>query len=65
MKNRKIPKKIQESIQLPTLCNLNPRSIYNKVDEFKEFIENEDIDVAFISESWERDDFPSRQSNRN
>ena len=38
------------------MCNLNPRSIYNKVDEFKAFIEHEEIDVAFISESWERDD---------
>ena len=34
--------------------NLNPRSIYNKVDEFCTFVEEEDIDIVFISESHER-----------
>ena len=40
---------------LPTICNLNPRSIYNKVHEFHEFVRNEEIDIIFMSESWERE----------
>ena len=38
---------------LPTICNMNPRSLYNKKKEFHAFIENMNIDVAFISETWE------------
>ena len=34
--------------------NLNPRSIYNKIDEFVTFVEEEDIDLIFMSESHER-----------
>ena len=34
--------------------NLNPRSIYNKLDEFVTFVEEEDIDLVFMSESHER-----------
>ena len=34
---------------------MNPRSIYNKVDEFHEFIKEESVDILFMSESWERE----------
>ena len=34
---------------------MNPRSVYNKIKEFHEFVRNEDIDVIFMSESWERE----------
>ena len=34
--------------------NVNPRSIYNKVEEFHTFVEEEEIDCVFMSESWER-----------
>ena len=44
-----------EALSLPTICNLNPRSVYNKVAEFHEFVKNEDIDIVFMSESWERE----------
>ena len=37
---------------------MNPRSIYNKVEEFHEFVEEEEIDCVFMSESWERPDQP-------
>ena len=40
---------------MPILCNMNPRSVYNKIKEFHEFVRNEDIDVIFMSESWERE----------
>ena len=34
--------------------NINPRSIYNKIDEFVTFVEEEEIDLVFMSESHER-----------
>ena len=40
---------------LPTICTLNPRLVYNKIDEFHEFVNSESIDIMFMSESWERD----------
>ena len=40
---------------MPTLCNLNPRSVYNKIDEFHALVKEEDVDVLFLSESWKRD----------
>ena len=46
---------IVEALSLPTFCNLNPRSVYNKVSEFHEFVKSEDIDILFMSESWERE----------
>ena len=46
---------------MPTICNLNPRSVYNKIDEFHTFVEEEEVDVIFISESWERDYLPLNQ----
>ena len=35
--------------------NLNPRSAMNKIEEIKTFIEEEDIDLAIISESHDRE----------
>ena len=29
--------------------------MYNKVAEFHEFVKSEDIDIVFMSESWERE----------
>ena len=34
---------------------MNPRSVYNKINEFHEFVKNESIDIVFMSESWERE----------
>ena len=39
---------------MPKLINLNPRSIYNKLDEFLTYVDEEEIDLVFISESYER-----------
>ena len=47
--------KVLEAMSLPIICNLNPRSVYNKIDEFHEFVNSESIDIVFMSESWERD----------
>ena len=46
--------KLVKALNLPTVMNVNPRSIYNKVDEFHAFVEEEEIDCVFMSESWER-----------
>ena len=49
--------KICQALSLPVLANINPRSLYNKLDEFHEFVENESVDILFLSESWERENF--------
>ena len=53
--NLKKSSKIYQALNLPTLCNINPRSVYNKLDEFHNFVEEEELDCIFMSESWERD----------
>ena len=46
---------IFQALSLPTVCNINPRSIYNSLDEFHDFVKEETIDAIFMSESWERE----------
>ena len=41
--------------------NLNPRSVYNKIDEFHTFVEQEEVDLIFMSESWERNNLTLEQ----
>ena len=41
--------------------NVNPCSVYNKVDEFHAFVEEEEIDCVFMSESWEGPGQPLEQ----
>ena len=48
--------KVFEALSLPKVLNLNPRSIYNKKNEFVTFVEEESVDLICISESWERED---------
>ena len=50
--------KTYQALNLPSLCNINPRSVYNKLDEFHSFVEEEELDCIFMSESWERDYLP-------
>ena len=44
-----------QAINLPKILNLNPRSIYNKVEEYVNFVKEEQVDLTCISESWERE----------
>ena len=44
-----------QSLNLPVIANINPRSVYNKVNEFHTLVEQEEIDVVFMSETWERE----------
>ena len=39
---------------MPTIANINPRSVYNKIDELHTFVLEEQVDLVFVSESWER-----------
>jgi hypothetical protein len=58
MKNLKVIKrsnKCMQALSLPTICNMNPRSVYNKANEFHTFVEQEEVDLLLMSESWERD----------
>ena len=50
--------KLLQAAQLPKILICNPRSVYNKVENLKTFIKEEDIDVAILSETWEREDQP-------
>ena len=49
---------ILQSMQLPVIMNINPRSIYNKTEEFYLLLEQYSADLIFISESWEHDHLP-------
>ena len=44
-----------QALDLPIVVNLNPRSVYNKIDEFHALVEEEDVDITFMSESWEKE----------
>ena len=57
-KNIKRSNKLLQALNLPTIMNVNPRSIYNKTEEFHTFVEEHSIDCVFMSESWERPDEP-------
>ena len=50
--------KLVQALALPVVINVNPRSIYNKVNEFHEFVKEELVDVVAMSESWERPEQP-------
>ena len=47
--------KVYQALNLPKVLNVNPRSIYNKVNEFVTFVDEEQIDLVCMSESWERE----------
>ena len=50
--------KVAQAMNLPKVLNLNPRSIYNKSDEFVTFVKEEEVDLICLSESWEREELP-------
>ena len=55
IKTIKRSNKCLEALELPTVINLNPRSVYNKVDEFHTLVSELAVDLVFMSESWERE----------
>ena len=50
--------KICQALILPKVLNINPRSIYNKKDEFVTFVKEEKVQLICISESWENKSLP-------
>ena len=48
-------------MELPTVMNLNPRSIYNKSEDFRVLLEQYSVDCVTMSESWERDNLSLSQ----
>ena len=52
---------VLQSINLPVIINLNPRSVYNKTEEFSLLLEQYSADVICVSESWERENMPLDQ----
>ena len=43
-------KNVFQALNLPKILNLNPRNAMNKLEQIKLFIEEEKIDLGFISE---------------
>ena len=41
--------------------NINPRSAYNCPENLALLVKEESIDVTFVSESWEQEDFTLEQ----
>ena len=48
---------VLESLELPIVMNINPRSMYNKTEEFHLLLDQYEADVICVSESWERDNY--------
>ena len=48
---------IVQAFDLPVIMNINPRSAMNKLDQLKTFIEEQNVDCAFVSESHDRKNF--------
>ena len=46
--------KVLEASSLPVVLNLNPRSLYNKQEEFCTLIEQTEAGLCCISETWDR-----------
>ena len=46
------------AVHLPSVMNINPRSIYNKVNEFLTLVEQYESDLICMSETWDRVTLP-------
>ena len=55
MKTIKRSNKNLQALDLPSVINLNPRSIYNKKNEFHTLVNELSVSLIFMSESWERE----------
>ena len=50
-----------QAINLPVVININPRSIYNKSEEFSLLLEQYSADLICMSESFERENRPLQE----
>ena len=55
LKTVKRSNKTLQALSLPTVINLNPRSVYNKQNEFHDLVNELQGDLLCLSESWERE----------
>ena len=46
--------RVMNAIHLPSVMNINPRSVYNKVNEFLTLVEQYESDLICMSETWDR-----------
>ena len=46
--------RVLNAIHLPSVMNINPRSVYNKVNEFLTLVEQYESDLICMSETWDR-----------
>ena len=56
IKTIKRSEKLVQAANLPRTLNMNPRSIFNKIENFKTFVIEREIDLVCMSETWERED---------
>ena len=47
-----------QAVTLPSVMNINPRSVYNKIDEFLILVDQYESDIVFMSETWDRQNQP-------
>ena len=47
-------KKVVDASVLPVVMNLNPRSLYNKQNAFRTLVEQTELGICTVSESWDR-----------
>ena len=50
-----------QAVSLPVVMNINPRSIYQKREEFSLLLEQYSADLICMSESFERESLPLQQ----
>ena len=55
-KKTKECKKINQALVLPSIHNINSRTIYNKKNEFETLVKEEELNCIFMSESFEREE---------
>ena len=48
--------KILKASSLPLVAVMNARSLYNKANNFKQFLSELGVEVAIVAESWEREE---------
>ena len=43
-------------MQLPVILNVNPRSLFNKQENFKTYVKERQVEIVCVSESWETEE---------
>ena len=43
-------------MQIPVILNVNPRSLFNKQENFKTYVKEKQVEIVCVSESWETEE---------